>query len=112
MGDHRESKWVVIRYFSQVYANGLQVVIAPIQSQASDKGEAMKLGPGILAGVIARSAGAWSRLPRRSLRGLANVHVNSQRQDCLHLLWTDDVAREQAIGEGVTLHRRSTTCIA
>lgn len=27
---------------------------------ASDKAQALKLGPGILAGVIARSAGTWS----------------------------------------------------
>lgn len=38
------------------------VVIAPVLSSPSlaEKAEAMKLGPGILAGVIARSAGAWS----------------------------------------------------
>ena len=43
----------------------IAVVIAPILPSAangtvSDKAQAMKLGPGILAGVIARSAGTWS----------------------------------------------------
>ena len=41
------------------------MVIAPIMpgtqdGAVTDKAQALKLGPGILAGVIARSAGTWS----------------------------------------------------
>lgn len=41
---------------------GRAMVIAPISSAPSqtDKQAALKMGPGILAGVIARSAGVWS----------------------------------------------------
>ena len=40
---------------------GRAMVIAPLDQTSLDvKQQAMKMGPGILAGVIARSAGAWS----------------------------------------------------
>ena len=41
---------------------GRAMVIAPLEKDGlEERQHAMKLGPGILAGVIARSAGAWSR---------------------------------------------------
>ena len=38
------------------------MVIAPLEEKPAEneKAQAMRLGPGILAGVIARSAGAWT----------------------------------------------------